>query len=133
MACAAGTPAKSAADLPPTAPIPEAAEHVELQVVTGSRYGTAVRTLNVRVEEKSVRVEPADGEPHFISVERWNKARELLNTGLAAATPTTERGCYFDGMDCRFKLSSDGATREGCCVSPIGLAIDEGAAMLVGY
>lgn len=129
-ACGAAKPAQSAVQVAPNQPIPESAKHVELQVVTGSRYGTNVRTLNVRVEEKSVRVEQANGSPRFISMEQWDQARHVLNTGLSAATPATERGCYFDGMDCRFKLASDGAAREGCCLSPIGLAVDEGAAML---
>ncbi|MEZ4222192.1 MAG: hypothetical protein R3B13_14750 [Polyangiaceae bacterium] len=116
--------------VPANTPIPEAARHVQLQVVTGSRYGSSVRTLNVRVDAKSVRVEQADGNPRYISIDRWQQARRTLNTGLAAATPATHRGCYYDGMDCWFKVESDGKAREGCCLSPVGLAVEEGAELL---
>jgi hypothetical protein len=129
-ACGGSTPARSASEVAANTPIPANARHVRLNVVTGSQYGASVKTLSVFVEDKAVRVDQADGAPRLISIERWNQAREVLNTGLRAATPATPRGCYHGGMDCWFRVSNDGHSREGCCLSPVGLAVEEGAELL---
>ena len=129
-ACSSSPPAKTAAEVAPNTPIPANARHVRLNVVTGSQYGASVKTLSVLVEDKAVRIDQADAAPRLISIERWNQAREVLNTGLRAATPATPRGCYHGGMDCWFRVSNDGHSREGCCLSPVGLAVEEGAELL---
>ncbi len=132
-ACSSPPAAKasnSVQEVPPNTPIPANARHVRLNVVTGSHWGSSTKTLSVLVEDKAVRVDRADGKPRLISIDQWNQAREVLNTGLAAATPTSERGCYHAGMDCWFRVSNDGHSREGCCLSPVGLAVEEGAELL---
>lgn len=129
-ACASQPPAKSVSEVSANTPIPANARHVRLNVVTGSHYGASVKTLSVFVEDKAVRVDQADGAPRLISIEQWNQAREVLNTGLRAATPATPRGCYHGGMDCWFRVTNDGHSREGCCLSPVGLAVEEGAELL---
>ncbi len=133
-ACSSPPAAKSTnsvAEVAPNTPIPANARHVRLNVVTGSQWGSSTKTLSVHVKDKAVRVDRADGAPRLISIEQWNQAREMLNTGLAAATPTSGRGCYHGGMDCWFRVSNDGHSREGCCLSPMGLAVEEGAELLI--
>lgn len=133
MVCGCGAGAIQApktVEVAPTKPIPKDARRVHLQVVTGSAYGVSVRTAHVVVEDDGVRVQLGDGAERRVSVQQWHEAREILNTGLGAATPRGSTGCYRPDMDCTFQVSSDGESRTGCCLSPLGLALEEGAELL---
>ncbi len=118
-------------EVAPTTPIPEDARRVHLQVVTGSPYGVSVQTAHVWVQDDGVRVQAGDGTAaRRVSLRQWHEARQVLNMGLGAATAPGPSGCYRPDMDCWFQVSSDGQSRTGCCLSPLGLALEEGAELL---